>query len=279
MKKKYNYIIGDIHGCFDELLELEEKILKHSEKHKVIPYIISCGDLVDRGHSSKEVLIHFFNGEKKGTHTSVIGNHELMMLQSFECFSKQKFKEKFPKYFETFKQMYKSNRGYLKNLSWETYKTTIKGIWLGQGGTETVQSFGLDPDDFSSWEIETEILDYILNMPVYYEDDNFIVTHALATKEDFDLFKDFNIQKDNLEIYPEEIIKSVNTLVWNRIPPEEAISKKLHISGHTPTKRVNRLRKANALQVDTGCVFGNRLTAYCPETKDIISIESKTRYK
>ena len=30
---------------------------------------------------------------------------------------------------------------------------------------------------------------------------------------------------------------------------------------------------------DTGCVFGNELTAYCPETNTFLSVKAKKAYK
>lgn len=38
------FVVGDIHGCFDELIELTEKVgLKEED------VLISLGDIVDRG--------------------------------------------------------------------------------------------------------------------------------------------------------------------------------------------------------------------------------------
>lgn len=279
MNKKYNYIIGDIHGCFDELLKLESKIKEDAEINKVKPFIISCGDLIDRGHHSREVLEHFFKGEKKKTHLAVIGNHEVMILQSFECFSKKPLPLPFPKEFDTYRDMYELNTGFLMNLSWDTFRTTLKGIWLGQGGNETLRSFGLDPDNFDEWKIDNKILEYLIKMPLYYEGENFIVTHGLANKNDFESIKKLSGKESLSEKEILDLKKTSNVLIWNRVMPLEKINNKIHISGHTPIKKVKRLKRANAIQIDTACVFGNKLTAYCPETDTLISIDSKTKYK
>ncbi|RYY00541.1 hypothetical protein EON78_00875, partial [bacterium] len=105
-EEKWNYIIGDIHGCFDELLELEEKIKFHAQKYSSQPFIIGCGDLVDKGPSSKQVLEHFMTGQENGTHISVIGNHEIMMLQAFDSYSSKGLPNKFPILFETYEDVY-----------------------------------------------------------------------------------------------------------------------------------------------------------------------------
>ncbi len=62
------FIIGDIHGCFDELMELTEKIgLKEND------ILISLGDIVDRGNKSKEVYEYFLN---RPNSIVLMGNHE-----------------------------------------------------------------------------------------------------------------------------------------------------------------------------------------------------------
>lgn len=54
------YAIGDVHGCLDALLALEEKIrADRTEKHPgVAPVILYLGDYVDRGPASAEVIEH-----------------------------------------------------------------------------------------------------------------------------------------------------------------------------------------------------------------------------
>ncbi len=63
-------VIGDIHGCFNTLKELVEKI---KEKYPGIK-IYSVGDLVDRGNYSYEVL-EFIKSEKI---SFTPGNHDYM---------------------------------------------------------------------------------------------------------------------------------------------------------------------------------------------------------
>jgi serine/threonine protein phosphatase 1 len=62
------FIIGDIHGCFDEPIELTEKIgLSDNDM------LISVGDIVDRGNKSKEVYEYFLNRPNSKV---LVGNHE-----------------------------------------------------------------------------------------------------------------------------------------------------------------------------------------------------------
>ena len=62
------FVIGDIHGCFDELMELLEKVGLQEEDR-----LVSLGDIVDRGNKSKEVYAYL----RHRKHTKVlVGNHE-----------------------------------------------------------------------------------------------------------------------------------------------------------------------------------------------------------
>lgn len=65
-------VIGDIHGCSDELEDLLEKVSPgHNDK------VVLLGDLVNRGpHSHRVVEI-----ARKNHFLSLMGNHELRLLQ------------------------------------------------------------------------------------------------------------------------------------------------------------------------------------------------------
>ena len=62
------FIIGDIHGCFDELMELLEQVELRDED-----LLISVGDIVDRGNKSQEVYEYF---AKRPNSVVLMGNHE-----------------------------------------------------------------------------------------------------------------------------------------------------------------------------------------------------------
>ncbi len=64
--------IGDVHGMFDLLLKLIDKLPKNNE-------LCFLGDLIDRGPESKEVVDYV----RDNNHLCVMGNHEDMMLDAF----------------------------------------------------------------------------------------------------------------------------------------------------------------------------------------------------
>lgn len=275
-KKKFNYIIGDIHGCYDELIKLEEKIREYSKQNDVDSFIISVGDLIDRGAKSKEVVEHFFYGTKNNTHLAIMGNHELLMIQAIKEFASFNFDNiVYPEWMYSYEKNFKEKRSVSVLSSWENYRNSTKNIWLNQGGIETLLSYNAKPNEYSTWNISKEILEYLVNLDFFYEDDNFIITHALPFTKDLKAFKE--TAKENYDTV--EFRNSAHSMLWNRIMPEEEICHgKLHISGHTPLKKAYKNTKANAIQIDTSCVFGGKLTAYCVETNNLISVKSNRSY-
>jgi len=72
MKMARTIVIGDIHGCYDELIELIEKIELTLEDR-----VIAVGDLTVKGPKSREVLELF---RRDPRFSSVIGNHDLALV-------------------------------------------------------------------------------------------------------------------------------------------------------------------------------------------------------
>jgi predicted phosphodiesterase len=61
-------VVGDIHGCYDELMDLLEKAaLTESDR------VVSVGDLIVKGEKNREVLDLFIGDER---FSAVLGNHD-----------------------------------------------------------------------------------------------------------------------------------------------------------------------------------------------------------
>ena len=64
-------VIGDVHGCYDELCELLDKIGESSERK-----LIFVGDLVDRGPKQKESVTLVRKLVEQNKALCIMGNHE-----------------------------------------------------------------------------------------------------------------------------------------------------------------------------------------------------------
>ena len=68
-------VVGDLHGCYDELIALLEKIGIGDDDR-----VICVGDLITKGPKSKEVLELFMTDARFST---VIGNHDLALRRKW----------------------------------------------------------------------------------------------------------------------------------------------------------------------------------------------------
>lgn len=73
--KSRTIVVGDIHGCYDELTDLLEKVDLQKEDR-----VVSVGDLITKGPKSREVLELFMTDPR---FTTVIGNHDLMLRRKW----------------------------------------------------------------------------------------------------------------------------------------------------------------------------------------------------
>lgn len=66
-------VIGDIHGCYDELMALLKKTRLASDDR-----VISVGDLIVKGAKNREVLDLFIGDER---FSAVLGNHDRALMR------------------------------------------------------------------------------------------------------------------------------------------------------------------------------------------------------
>jgi len=88
------FIIGDIHGCYDELIELTEKVGLNDDD-----LLISLGDIVDRGNKSKEVYEYFVS---RPNSIVLIGNHERKHQNKILSYAQEIVKVQFGNDYEDF---------------------------------------------------------------------------------------------------------------------------------------------------------------------------------
>lgn len=226
-------IIGDIHGCCQELVALLAKVQFDRGQDRQV----SLGDLMDRGRESYEVfdLFRYLKTEMGEECVIIRGNHEQMMLDA-------------------------------------SINPFARILWKQNGGGKTIRSFYRHQDHVyrhAGW--------FRKNTVPYYEDVRFQCTHAGV--------QDGDIAQSDKE-----------TLLWDRKRlTDNDYSGKLTIVGHTPlsgpawcagdkktravlTERVRMsLPEQGMICLDTGCVFGYRLTAMVVEEDRTYWLESVPR--
>lgn len=73
-------IIGDLHGCLDDALNLLDKCKVTADDH-----VLFLGDLIDRGHDSAGCLDLAMGIERRqGKSSSILGNHESKHLMYYD---------------------------------------------------------------------------------------------------------------------------------------------------------------------------------------------------
>ena len=72
------FAIGDIHGCYDKLRRLMERLPYDPERDT----LVFLGDYIDRGSQSKEVITYLCQLKRETKKFfMLIGNHEYLMLE------------------------------------------------------------------------------------------------------------------------------------------------------------------------------------------------------
>lgn len=144
------FAIGDIHGCYTELMLLMKKLPLDPENDKVI----FLGDYIDRGPDSNKVVAQLIEWKKKYPHWVFLsGNHEDIFYD------------------------------------WLARAGAIYGLsnWFNNGGKITYESygghFGKETDDEFEMprppEFPKEHLDFLLKeLPYLHEEEDYVFVHA-----------------------------------------------------------------------------------------------------
>lgn len=279
----FHYAVGDVHGCYDELRRLEDVAHAHATAHGAGAFFVCVGDLIDRGPKSREVVDHVRRGVRAGTHACVGGNHEAFLVEILHTEAPWNFPGDLPvraplaMYTPGFDMRWEIE-GKALGHAVEEFREMCITRWLRCGGRETLESFGCIPDDPGSWTLDKETMAFLVDLPLVWECKGAVVTHALASPGDLALGKSLQARafaapkSFHAGLSPKEA-KVIEGLLWNREFPDETPDKaRIHITGHTPLERPYRDPRTGVVNVDTACVFGNLLTAFCVETGEFLSV-------
>ncbi|MEO6014090.1 MAG: metallophosphoesterase family protein [Devosia sp.] len=147
------YAIGDVHGCIDQLVALEAKIADDGLNFDGEKWLVTVGDYVDRGPSSRAVIDHVMGAAPRGFRRfALAGNHEQVMLD------------------------------FLDNPAATAW-------WLDEGGKETLASYGVELDypPLRSHEPVRQLVNaaipeahrrFIEELPVYLSVPGWLFVHA-----------------------------------------------------------------------------------------------------
>ena len=237
-----HYIIGDVHGHYDTLMELVAKLPSDAK-------LIFVGDLIDRGSRSAEVVKFV----REGGHECVMGNHEELMVIDLP---------------------------YILDTYENDKELDLNSTWLMCGGIQTLLSYGIlkfvegkpakvknvqklskQIRDDLKW---MESLPFYIKMEISHPSGKpIIISHACIG----------NVWKFHKDEKKQRYFKEY--ALWNR----KSEPKKMpifNIFGHTPTQWGVDVQ-SDYVNVDTGCYIDkdgyNQMSAYCVETGEVISQE------
>jgi serine/threonine protein phosphatase 1 len=195
------FAIGDIHGCFDSFRTLVEQKIQIKKSDK----IILLGDYIDRGTHSKEVLDYIIDLQNNGFDiVPLTGNHEVMLLDAF-------------------------------------YNDEHLSLWIQNGGTKTLKSFGIG----SLKNLDPEYITFFEGLSYYFAIEEYLFVHAGFNDRIDNPFDDqYSMIWERKESYRHPLLKD-KTIVHGHNPVPVTICKE---SLQSNNKVIN---------LDTGCVYSN----------------------
>ncbi len=232
-------IIGDVHGCFDELTDLMRQlgyaIDQEADGYRVVPpagrKAIFVGDLVDRGPNIPDVLRLVMSMVSAGTGLCVPGNHDMKLLKKL--------------------------RG--------------KEVQITHGLADSLAQ--LEPESAQFKQKVSDFLDGLISHYVF-DDGKLVVAHAGMKEEmqgrgsgavrSFALFGETTGETDEYGLPVR-----YNWAAEYRGPA-------MVVYGHTPVAEPEWLNRT--INIDTGCVFGGRLTALRYPEKELVSVPALREY-
>ncbi|MDD4096811.1 MAG: polynucleotide kinase-phosphatase, partial [Oscillospiraceae bacterium] len=230
-------IIGDIHGCYDELSELLVKLgyAVNPEQCTATPpdgrKAVFLGDLCDRGPKNIEVLKLVMGMVQAGDAWCVAGNHDVKLLKK------------------------------LKGAN----------VQMTHGLDVTIEQLQGQSDEFI-----TDVKNFIDSRISHYvfDEGKLVAAHA-GLKEKYQgrgsgRVRDFCLYGETTGETDEYGLPI--RLSW----ADNYRGRALVVYGHTPVPEVQYLN--NTVCIDTGCVFGGKLSGYRYPEKEIIQVEAKREY-
>ena len=264
-----HYVIGDVQGCYSELQALVKKIKFNPNKDK----IIFAGDLVNRGHQSLEVME--FCMRHKGSIKAVLGNHDFYLLYLIEHRKKNKSLKKVLDSKNI--QKYHSWLKKLPLLLEIKIKETKETFWISHAGipyiwdirmakklSKEIQT-GMKDDSFKILENIWGDTPKIWNSDLKgYKRSRTIINYF--TRMRF-LGKDGSLKLKAKKNKADEM-----HIPWFNQTIKNLKENQYIIFGHWAALE-GKTKLTNIIGVDTGCVWGNKLTAIRLEDRKLFQVK------
>ncbi len=229
------YAIGDVHGRYDLLCELEQSIISHLHRHPVDrPVLIYIGDYVDRGYESRQVIDHLIAPPPAGFERICLkGNHEDFLLRFLD-------------------------------------DTGVAHMWLVNGGRETLLSYDVALTAGLDLEKQIEGAQTALRdcFPVAHRD--FLQSLPLAHIEGDFLFVHAGVRPGVPTEQQQE-----SDLLWIRdqfLRSTKRLDGRVVVHGHTVVSEPDI--QDNRIAIDTGAFATGRLTCLVIEDTDLTFIRT-----
>lgn len=232
-------IIGDIHGCLDELmnllLKLGYRIGSEDGEYSVTAPVgrkaVFLGDLVDRGPKVAEVLRLVMGMVDAETALCVPGNHDMKLLRRLKG----------------------------------------RNVQLTHGLAETLQQLENQPAEFTR-----QVAKFLDDLVSHYvlDDGKLVVAHA-GMKEDMQGRGSRHVR--DFALYGEttgETDEFGLPVRYNWAADYRGHS--MVVYGHTPVAEPEWLNRT--INIDSGCVFGGKLTALRYPEQELVSVPAERIY-
>lgn len=232
-------IVGDVHGCLDEVLELSQKLgyevaqsedgwqVRHPEGRK----LVFVGDLVDRGPDSPGVVRFVQAVVASGAGFCVAGNHDVKLARA---------------------------------LMGKDVKVT-HGL---ERSLEQLEGAGSDAKRNIAKFLDGLISHYVM------DEGKLVVAHAGLSEE---LQGRSSARVRSFAMYGETTGETDEFGLPVRYNWAQSYrGKAMVVYGHTPVPEAEWLN--NTICLDTGCVFGGRLTALRYPEKELVSVPAAREY-
>jgi protein phosphatase len=232
-------IIGDVHGCFDELVDLLNTLgyeigplpASLRARHLAGRKAVFLGDLVDRGPNSPAVLRLVMSMVQEGTALCVPGNHDLKLMRKLQG----------------------------------------RDVRITHGLAETLVQLEREPP-----ELKQEIVSFLDELVSHFvlDDGRLVVAHA-GLKEDLQGRASARVRE--FALYGETTGETDEFGLPVRYNwAGDYRGKAMVVYGHTPVPEAEWTNRT--ICIDTGCVFGGKLTALRYPEKEIVQVPARKVY-